>query len=64
MALSSMSNPSDGFFLAQYSVAKFGGKISGNLEYTGAIMTLRITGAKNEHLGNRITFQHDRVVQG
>ena len=55
-------------FLANTLSQSLPGKISGTWNITGAIITLRITGAKNEHLGNRITsstiesFEADKLV--
>ena len=55
-------------FLANTLSQSLPGKISGTWNITGAIMTLRITGEKNERLGNRITsstivaFEADKLV--
>jgi len=55
-------------FLANTLSQSLPGKISGTWNITGAMMTLRITGAKNEHWGNRITsstiesFKADELI--
>ena len=55
-------------FLANTLSQSLPGKISGTWNINGAIMTLRITGAKNEHWGNRITsstiesFKADELI--
>jgi hypothetical protein len=55
-------------FLANTLSQSLPGKISGTWKITGAIINLRITGAKNERLGNRITsstivaFEADKLV--
>jgi len=43
-------------FIANTLSQSVTGTISGTWKITGAIITLSITGAKNERLGNRITF--------
>jgi hypothetical protein len=72
-----MSIEGDGSFVCQIHPLGFiantlsqsvPGKISGTWNITSAIITLRITGAKNERLGNRITsstimaFKADELV--
>ena len=55
-------------FLANTLSQSVPGKVGGTWNITGAIMTLRITGAKNEHMGNRITssaiesFKADELI--
>jgi hypothetical protein len=72
-----MSIDADGTFVCQLRPLGFiantlsqsvPGKISGTWKITGAIIDLRITGAKNERLGNRIAssrivaFKEDKLV--
>lgn len=55
-------------FIANTLSQSVTGTISGTWKITGAIITLRITGSKNERLGNRITlstimaFKEDELV--